>query len=70
MRRARRLLEALAFMLAMVLGFMLVVGLSGCERRAAPWAGAPASAPSSPLSPSSSSAPSAPPRPAAAASRQ
>ncbi len=47
MRRARRLLEALAFTLAMVLGFLLAVGLSGCERMASPWAGAPASAPTS-----------------------
>lgn len=45
MRRVRRLVETLAFTLAVVLGFLLAVGLSGCERMATPWAGAPASAP-------------------------
>lgn len=36
MRRARRLMPALCFALALVLGFLLAVGLSGCERPGPP----------------------------------
>lgn len=51
MRRAWLWLRALAFTLAMVLGFLVAAGLTGCERIGSPWSGAPASAPaaSSPL---------------------